>query len=963
MTRSPSALRRLTACASVAALLATASIGARSETIACAETTLVITADADAWIYENVPSANFATDGILNVDGGSPVDPDLPAPTGRTRSVVRFPVPSGTPEGCVVQSARLRLYSPEDQAGIRVEAVAAASAWAESGITWDNQPATVGEAAVTWSRGGYMQWNVASQVAAMLAGANHGFVLRDAAELSDMSGGHGFHSREKGNDPPQLVIRFAAPAEETGTPAPPAAAAVSCGDVITESTLLTADLLDCPGDGLIIGASRIIVDLNDHLVDGVGLGTGIFNDGYTLVTVRNGTIREFDYGVELIGRAGANVVTRVRLEGNEIAGVQLFDAAPGNEIIGNALSNNGAGVAMVSGTTRAKVVGNTMDLHRGAGMLLRHSRENWIEANTISGGGDLGVGLEHAERNTLLNNVVSSNSDGGIELRDGSNDNLLERNRLIASGDTGILVEASDRNWLIANSTRSMSDSGITLNSANDGVVRDNDLQLSPGGLQMDGSSRNLVSGNNASRSTGIGIELGGGSLGNIVSFNVASRNGAMGFYVADDAPEQGNLLHGNLAAGNGSDGITAAKGGHTLSNNVVFDNSGWGISGAPGIIDGGGNTASGNKEPAQCLGIVCAAATVADTTPPETTIISAPLATTSETSATFTFGTSEAEATFQCSLDGAAFSACAAPQVYGGLSLGVHTFAVTSMDAAGNLDPTAARYGWTIVPPPDLTPPDTTILSGPAATTTATTASISFAASDAGATFRCSLDGAAFTACASPVQLAQLGTGSHSFAVRATDAAGNTDPTPATQVWAVVAPALGPVDCGGPITLSAMADAWVDQNSSSSNKGTDSILKVVSKRDGNNARALVRFDMPAVPAGCGVASATLRLYAASAQAGRTLHALGAGSSWSETRVTWEDRPSTAGTAATAAAGTGYVEWNVTRLLVEMIGAATNHGFVIRDAEENADAEQQFHAREKDSQPPQLIVHLGPAGS
>jgi hypothetical protein len=79
--------------------------------------------------------------------------------------------------------------------------------------------------------------------------------------------------------------------------------------------------------------------------------------------------------------------------------------------------------------------------------------------------------------------------------------------------------------------------------------------------------------------------------------------------------------------------------------------------------------------------------------------------------------------------------------------------------------------------------------------------------------------------------------------------------------------------------------------------------------------------------------------------------------------VTWENRPSTAGTAASAASSTGYVEWNVTRMVVEMIGGGTNHGFVIRDAEENADAEQQFHAREKGQQPPQLVVTLGPAGS
>jgi large repetitive protein len=55
---------------------------------------------------------------------------------------------------------------------------------------------------------GWRQWTVTAQVQSMYAGANHGFLVRDATE----GGGgleQGFHSREKGTDqPPQLVITF-----------------------------------------------------------------------------------------------------------------------------------------------------------------------------------------------------------------------------------------------------------------------------------------------------------------------------------------------------------------------------------------------------------------------------------------------------------------------------------------------------------------------------------------------------------------------------------------------------------------------------------------------------------------------------------------------------------------------------------------------------------------------------------
>ena len=49
---------------------------------------------------------------------------------------------------------------------------------------------------------------------------------------------------------------------------------VRCGDVITQDTTLDSDLIDCPGDGIVIGASDITLDLGGHTVDGDGVGCG-----------------------------------------------------------------------------------------------------------------------------------------------------------------------------------------------------------------------------------------------------------------------------------------------------------------------------------------------------------------------------------------------------------------------------------------------------------------------------------------------------------------------------------------------------------------------------------------------------------------------------------------------------------------------------------------------------------------
>jgi hypothetical protein len=83
-----------------------------------------------------------------------------------------------------------------------------------------------------------------------------------------------------------------------------------------------------------------------------------------------------------------------------------------------------------------------------------------------------------------------------------------------------------------------------------------------------------------------------------------------------------------------------------------------------------------------------------------------------------------------------------------------------------------------------DTTPPDTTITSKPPATTTSTSAQFAFT-SEAGAFFRCKLDGAEAT-CVSPRSYSGLAPGAHTFTVYATDAAGNIDPTPATYSWTV---------------------------------------------------------------------------------------------------------------------------------------------------------------------------------
>ncbi|MGE0550746.1 MAG: LamG-like jellyroll fold domain-containing protein [Kofleriaceae bacterium] len=172
------------------------------------------------------------------------------------------------------------------------------------------------------------------------------------------------------------------------------------------------------------------------------------------------------------------------------------------------------------------------------------------------------------------------------------------------------------------------------------------------------------------------------------------------------------------------------------------------------------------------------------DTSTPDTEIVSGPTGATSSTSATFTFISPDAGggAVFQCSLDDGAWASCSSPKAYAGLAQREHTFAVRVRDAVGNFDPTPATRTWTV----DRDAPNTTIVTGPSGATPVASASFTFTADEPNASFACNLDGAGFMACTSPFTASALGQGNHTFAVRATDAAGNVDDSPATRSWSV---------------------------------------------------------------------------------------------------------------------------------------------------------------------------------
>lgn len=170
------------------------------------------------------------------------------------------------------------------------------------------------------------------------------------------------------------------------------------------------------------------------------------------------------------------------------------------------------------------------------------------------------------------------------------------------------------------------------------------------------------------------------------------------------------------------------------------------------------------------------------DTTPPETTITSAPSILTRETRATFLFTTNEADVKFQGLLDGIHSVEVTSPHEISGLTDGEHTFEVMAIDLAANIDPTPAVVRWTV----DSTPPDTTITASPSAIAASRSATFEFTANESNSKFFARVDDGNSTPVTSPFTIQNLIDGPHKIEIVAQDVAGNTDTVPALFNWAV---------------------------------------------------------------------------------------------------------------------------------------------------------------------------------
>jgi Periplasmic copper-binding protein (NosD) len=348
---------------------------------------------------------------------------------------------------------------------------------------------------------------------------------------------------------------------------------VSCGDIITADTTLDSDLVDCPNNGIVIGADGVTLDLNGHLIDGDGTpfagcpqnvicDGGVVNDGHDGVTVRDGSVREFGVGV-FVGKARHNRLLSLSSSRNEI-GVVIVEAA--RSLVRNSSANRSV---------------------------------------------EQGLVLFHSDHNRILHSSFRHNRNLGVIMRMGSTANLIEGNLFSGKSHAPqIVMEDSNANRVSRNRCVRISGCIVVDASGNRNVIARNRVaRARANGIAIEDGDGNVVAHNVVVQPRGAGIRLGLahpriGGADNVVRRNLV-RGGGSDAYVVSKA-DNSSLLSRNVAVGAGDDGFDVRSRTAKLAGNRAVRNRDLGIEAVRGVIDGGGNIARGNGDPRQCVNVAC---------------------------------------------------------------------------------------------------------------------------------------------------------------------------------------------------------------------------------------------------------------------------------------------------------------------------------------------------------------------
>jgi nitrous oxidase accessory protein NosD len=355
------------------------------------------------------------------------------------------------------------------------------------------------------------------------------------------------------------------------------AAAPACGQTVTQSVTLQADLTGCPGSGLVVGADDITIDLNGHAITGTNGpgGEGIANDGHSGVKIVNGAISGFRVHGIALRQAPRSTVRGVRIgaigdgtdEPETAAGI-FVESSAGTRIIDNAVSND-------------------VDAWQADGVVVLKSKRAVVHGNRLVRNAWNGLAFILSPNGRITGNEIARNRNQGAEVNSSAAP-VVTGNRSTANEHSGIVVGAMSGARIAGNTLRGNKESGLFLFGLLDSLVTGNVAEANDAGIDLaggeDGSRGNRLEGNRTDRNA-VGVVVEEGADRNVLVSNVAARNRA-------DGPDDAGIIVDGAA--------------NLLARNVAAGNAGHGILAVQGTRDGGGNRAFGNDRSPQCTGVAC---------------------------------------------------------------------------------------------------------------------------------------------------------------------------------------------------------------------------------------------------------------------------------------------------------------------------------------------------------------------
>jgi parallel beta-helix repeat protein len=244
---------------------------------------------------------------------------------------------------------------------------------------------------------------------------------------------------------------------------------VYCGAWITQNVTLHHDLYGCVAGGITIAKSGVTVDLNGHSITGLGEGDGIAAAGVSGVTVKNGTVRNFEAGLRFAGVQNSLVHdTRFSLNSDASAWIE---ASTGNKFLRLTMTENGDGGFRLIGSSKNRIAGSTISGASDSGVGLEGlSSYNRLVRNKVTLAGE-GVKVDDGTGNRVFRNTLSHNGGAGVEVAAEAHATRINENHTNWNGADGIFVEAFGAQ---INRNHSGCNGGLGINATQLSVGKDN---------------------------------------------------------------------------------------------------------------------------------------------------------------------------------------------------------------------------------------------------------------------------------------------------------------------------------------------------------------------------------------------------------------------------------------------------------------------------------------------------------